>query len=262
MGESATVKQDTAHKHHGVSYQECPEFGGIEFDFVITWDGEMVAGAQTEELACEIALAIGASGKGIRFFRDVQRGDVEAVRAELERNPHIVDIMGVWDSTALIVAAQAGDEAMVSLLIEFGADVEAVDTVGCTPLMNAVMQDRAGVLRLLIEAGADLEHVGDEEISALTMAVIYDRPELIDVLVAAGAEVDRELGGMTALDSACKQGKARVVERLLEAGADPNHEAMIRVNSKQFALQGGHGHIANMLHEAATGGNGSAAAGR
>jgi ankyrin repeat protein len=42
---------------------------------------------------------------------------------------------------------------MISLLIEFGADVNAVNAVGMTPLMFAARQGHLEIVRLLIQHG-------------------------------------------------------------------------------------------------------------
>ena len=262
MAESATVKQDTAKEYRGLAYIEntdvYTDYDTSLLSFVVVRGGKPVAAVADEELALEITKALCGDGDSAGFFRAVQLGDVAAARAELERRPHIVDVQGMLGNTPLLIAAEAGDEVMVSLLIEFGADVNATDVADNTPLMHAAWEGHAGLVRLLAAAGADLELVNREDgDTALTQAAYRDHPDVIDALIEAGADLEHEAGGMTALDSACKRGNARVVERLLEAGANLNHLVVIRMDTSTFALQNGHNHIANMLHQAETSSNAS-----
>ena len=58
-------------------------------------------------------------------------------------------------------AAAEGNEAVVKLLLEKGADLEARDSLGCrTPLWWAARNKHEAVVKLLLEKGADLEARG------------------------------------------------------------------------------------------------------
>lgn len=249
MGGLAAVNQDTAYRPVGVSYQEYPDDGGdCDYDFVVIQDGRIVGVADTEEEARELALAMATYGDGLHLLIHVQRGDIEAAKAELERNPAAIDMKGVFGATPLFMAAEAGDEAMVGLLIEFGADIDARDEADNTPLIIAAWKCHAGVVRVLAAAGAGLELVDDEDATALTLAAHHDQPEVIEALIQAGANLEHEAGGLTALEIASKEGNAGVVESLLEAGADPYHVAVIHMNAVKFAGQNDHLDIVNLLY--------------
>ena len=58
-------------------------------------------------------------------------------------------------NTELILAAAIGDSVKVRKLLEKGADVNARDDDGWTPLHVAALQGRLDVARLLLERGAD-----------------------------------------------------------------------------------------------------------
>ena len=55
------------------------------------------------------------------------------------------------------MAASRGHEAVVRLLLEAGADKEAKNNGGWTPLIIAAMNGHEAIVRLLLEAGADKE---------------------------------------------------------------------------------------------------------
>ncbi|KAK4120693.1 hypothetical protein N657DRAFT_692901 [Parathielavia appendiculata] len=54
--------------------------------------------------------------------------------------------------TALHVAAELGDVALVTLLLRYGADAHATDVVGATPLFLAVSAGQGEVVELLLES--------------------------------------------------------------------------------------------------------------
>ena len=61
------------------------------------------------------------------------------------------------EPTALHVAAAAGQAAVVTALLEHGADAEAQEKNGVTALHVAAQVGQADVAKRLLEAGADVE---------------------------------------------------------------------------------------------------------
>jgi ankyrin repeat protein len=65
------------------------------------------------------------------------------------------DSIGV---TPLMDAARTGNARLAKRLIELGADVNAADRCGYTPLIMAALFDHVDVVRLLLDRGADARH--------------------------------------------------------------------------------------------------------
>ena len=59
--------------------------------------------------------------------------------------------------TALIVATQADQKAVVGLLLDRGADIEKADDRGLNPLITACVQGKEEMVRLLVDKGADIK---------------------------------------------------------------------------------------------------------
>ena len=150
--------------------------------------------------------------------------------------------------TPLITAASYGDAEVAKVLIEAGADIDAVsapDSGGApssTALGHAAVFGMTEVLDVLVAAGARIDSLemaaaaGDitgwplarftlqSRLRALVFAADHQRLEVIDQLVAAGTpvnEADAEWGRLP-LHTAAGNGRAGSVRRLLTHGADPN----------------------------------------
>ena len=97
---------------------------------------------------------------------------------------------------ALGEAVAAADPAAVKMFIEHGADVNAFDPLGRTPLMYAAESDRAQIeiVKLLVEKGADVnardkhKESGDSGMSVLDIARQQGQTPVVAYLEKAGAK--------------------------------------------------------------------------
>ena len=129
--------------------------------------------------------------------------------------------------TALHLAARNGFDDIVRFLIGHGANVNARDKRGATPLFWAAVADHAAAVRYLVSHGADINAVakGDEGQTPLIEAAWHGDADLVKYLIAAGANVDDvDSPGDTALEVAVANGDKdlAVVSLLVSAGAKLN----------------------------------------
>ena len=136
-------------------------------------------------------------------------------------------------STALHCAAELGHDRILSALLEGGADKDAVDQKGDTPLIKAVCYRHFRVMEVLLAAGADLTIHNDEGRTPLHYAVYRQDGEMVLALLRGGAAVDAvdEMGD-SPLHAAAGQRDLTVVEILVASGAD----ASIRSNTGETPL--------------------------
>lgn len=108
------------------------------------------------------------------------------------------------------------------VLLAAGADVNAKNEAGTSPLMRAATQDFHGdIVRLFLENGADINAVDHEGSSSLHYAIQVGYAEVLQILLRSGADVDiRNLLGETPMEFAKRRGMTSMVTMLQEAGAE------------------------------------------
>lgn len=80
-----------------------------------------------------------------------------------------------------------GNLSQVRKLISQGADVNATDANGFTPLRIAVMTSQAAIVNELIRAGAKVEPAPENQQTLLDIALFTEQPEIVEALLNAGA---------------------------------------------------------------------------
>jgi ankyrin repeat protein len=127
-------------------------------------------------------------------------------------------------SLALLWTARYGHEAVVKLLLEKGAELEAKDNYGQTPLLWAAENGHEAVVKLLLEKNAELEAKDDNYgQTPLSWAAANGHEAVVKLLLEKGAELEaKDSYGRTPLSWAAEKGREVVVELLLEKGAQ-NH---------------------------------------
>ena len=119
----------------------------------------------------------------------------------------------------LHTAAAAGRVGEVRQLLAAGVPIDAAERDGRTPLMAALTSCQYAAAEALITAGADVHAADQRGESALHHAASFATPALVQKIVDRGADVNRKnQNGETPLLAALS---ARIVEILLQAGADP-----------------------------------------
>lgn len=122
----------------------------------------------------------------------------------------------------LSVAAAEGRHAQAQILIGQDVDVDQPVVGGFTPLMRAAVRDDEAMVRLLIDGGADIEAIVPAgELSPIHVAAIADAPNALRALIEAGADIDRpSRSGRRAIDHAAAAGSVNAIVALVEAGVD------------------------------------------
>ncbi len=127
--------------------------------------------------------------------------------------------------TPISIAVVDGDLDFIKTLLDAGADPNVQDGEGFTPLMRATISYGSTELRqLLLDAVGDAENADLQNksgVTALMFAVHLGRPEVIRALLDIGADPDiQNEQGQTALMYAASERDNESIAALLDAGAD------------------------------------------
>lgn len=121
----------------------------------------------------------------------------------------------------LFRSVAANDAGAAAALIEQGADVNAVDVLGRTPLYTAAFYKRPDLGKLLLAHGAKVDVRDTTGLTPLHAAVLAGSADMITLLIGAGADVNTRSGtGKTPLHLAAATGQVELARLLIAAGAD------------------------------------------
>ena len=159
------------------------------------------------------------------------------LHAETVSSDKLAELEKLNLSAPLHNAVRAGDIEQVKLLISKGADVNAKDARGFTPLHRVCFSiSKNAIAELLIDKGANVNaRITDVNDGRTTLHCVATsgNVEIGKLLIAKGVNIDaKENNGGTPLHRACLSGRKNVVVLLIAKGADLN----VKNNKGQTAL--------------------------
>ena len=126
-------------------------------------------------------------------------------------------------NSRLFDAILNNDKDSVQYWIARGADVNATNIYGITPLMYAVDNGNYDLCSLLIAHGANINYLPPYDPPAVSAAVIRNADTVLELLLKKGANPDlKDNNGYTPLAYAIYFGNYRGADLLLYYGADPD----------------------------------------
>lgn len=164
--------------------------------------------------------------------------------------------------TPLHRAVLVGELDTVQRLLEYGAQIEAIDKSHRTAIHMAVENGHAAIVTILLAAGANIEAATmntssqqpyilgqtDSVMTALQLAARCGHTEIVKILLAAGAGIcAANTMGHTALHLAAASGYSETVNALLCGGAEVDVWGLYDGTPLYLAAQNGHIDTVNIL---------------
>lgn len=149
----------------------------------------------------------------------VATGDIPAIETLLHQGYSVNPIFAfAAQANPLFVAIKHNQDQTAKFLVTQGADVNYSDIFDETPLSVAAAQENVAMLSFLLEAGANANR------SSLVSACKTGNEAIVNLLLDHGAEVQTPSGlnNLTPLHGAVISGNTHLVGMLLEKGADVN----------------------------------------
>ncbi len=182
------------------------------------------------------------------LFLATENGSAPMIRALLEAGADPNAPLLTHGETPLMMAARSGSVEGVRVLLEHGSQVNAAETLrGTTALMWAAEQGHAEIVRLLIAHGADvhaqskvLTPIGRRGLGFVNSTVVFGAS-------GRAAPTARQIGGLTALHFAAREGAMDCVKVLLAAGAKVNQATVDGSTPLLVAVQNGFYNLARFL---------------
>ena len=238
-----------------------------------------------------LGLGCGSEAVQLRLERAVLDGDLGAVQAALDEGAD-PSVRVESNLTPLTSAALEGHTEIARLLVEAGAELNppcGPQTI-CKSLHHAAEKGNAELTRLLLEAGADPDSRGPYGDVPFLYAMAANQLETARILLEHGFDPDQpNVSGATPFGAICGMGIAefvplalangadlearsylashknmtplmlaavrdhpRVVQLLLEAGADPAALSDSSATARDLAAEAGHQEVVEQLDRASS----------
>lgn len=117
-----------------------------------------------------------------KLRKAAKRGDAAEIARLLDAGADINAAGGFWGNTALGWAADQGHLDCARLLLDRGAKIDAPNSLGWSPLVNAILGNRAPIVELLLEKGASTTLKDGSGRTPLDNALNYKMKAMVELL--------------------------------------------------------------------------------
>ncbi|NMG02069.1 ankyrin repeat domain-containing protein [Azoarcus taiwanensis] len=146
---------------------------------------------------------------------------------------------------ASISSARLGDTRQLVSLLNRGIDPNTIDEQGNSLLLLAAREGHLRTVQAILQYRPNVLHRNLAGDSALMLATLGGHRDVVDELLDAGAELNHD--GWTPLIYAAFQGHLDLVEKFIERGADVHALAPNESNALMFAARNGHIQVVRRL---------------
>lgn len=178
----------------------------------------------------------------------IGNGNIKLIDALVAHGLDVNLSINRFGETLLLRAIAKNDAAMVTGLLNHGANPNLADQIGFTPLMAASACGDINIIEFLIKQGSDPNQISHSGKNSLMWAVASDQVTAIKWWVAHGSDLEqRDSHSNTPLISAAKGGRVAATQELLGLGADVHAKDKRGKTAFDWAKENGHAEIVELL---------------
>lgn len=186
----------------------------------------------------------------------VAEASVEQVRAALAEGADVNAVATTEQqrSSAVLIAARAGNHEVMNLLVESGADINAQNRISLNPFLWACINNDLVVAKAMVEAGTDLElltRFGGVGIHPTAEKGFVELTRYLAENTHINVNYTNICGWTPLLEAVLLRdggpAQQQIVKILLDAGADPTMVDQWGVSPLQHAEKLGFAEIAALL---------------
>lgn len=173
-----------------------------------------------------------------------------------EKKSELIELRDELGRTPLLLSTHLNRVEIARLLIKNGADVNARDAKQDTPYLLAGAEGRNEILKMTLEHGADLKSTNRFGGTALIPAAEKGHLETVKILLATKIDINHvnRLGWTALLEAVILSDGGtthqKIVQELINAGADINLPDKDGVTALQHALKKNYTKMAEILRKA------------
>jgi ankyrin repeat protein len=162
-----------------------------------------------------------------------------------------LEVLDEEHRTPLCETAKHGNVEAAAVLLDAKADTAArCREIGLTPLHIAALEGKTDVVKLLIERGANINALNGWQQTPLHQATMHGNIAAMKLLIAAHADLEvHDNHAYTPLLAAVEQGGADGLRLLLEAGANPNASLKSGRQAVDVAIEKQHPELVPLLRQ-------------
>ena len=194
---------------------------GFNIAFAGSYDDFFVAIKQDDASKIKELLARGFDANTIDpkgqhgLYLALREPSLKAAQALIDWPKTNVNVLNAKDESPLMMAALKGQQELADKLIKKGADV---NKTGWTPLHYAASSGHLAIISLLLENSAYIDAESPNGTTPLMMAAMYGTPAAVRLLLKEGADAQlKNQQGLTALQFAQRGNRTDSVDAIAAA---------------------------------------------
>ena len=156
----------------------------------------------------------------MNLYEAIRDNDARKVKSIIRKNNNIINNTREYGSP-LLLSAECGFTEILKILLKHGANPNAADSNGWTPLISACHFNHLDSVMVLLESNCNPNVQCLLGNSALHAAARNDNIKIMQALVQCGVNINSiNVDGWTALHRAAYSNKMTAVQYLIDQGAD------------------------------------------